>query len=133
MCFKIGGASSLSFRIIFSLLMLTDRRRSTSSPSDAQTWPRRQSENLGIPKNAICLIFASMGQMEHKGLDFISKNCQTDALVCRRIHTSPGPPPAYPHRYPIFILFSQRLGSFSEFVLRQWTVKFFNMNHSAFW
>ncbi|KAJ7303711.1 hypothetical protein DFH08DRAFT_986112 [Mycena albidolilacea] len=55
---------------------------------DAQTWPRSQNENLGIPKDAICLIFASMGQMENKGLDFI--------------------------------------GSFYEFVLRQWTGPLFS-------
>ncbi|KAJ7836800.1 aspartic peptidase domain-containing protein [Mycena olivaceomarginata] len=39
----------------------------------AQTWLRSQNENLGIPKDAICLIFASLGQMENKGLDFINE------------------------------------------------------------
>ncbi|KAJ7696853.1 hypothetical protein B0H14DRAFT_3656457 [Mycena olivaceomarginata] len=39
---------------------------------DPFTWPRSQNENLGIPKDAICLIFASMGQMENKRLDFIN-------------------------------------------------------------
>ncbi|KAJ7788057.1 hypothetical protein B0H14DRAFT_2950527, partial [Mycena olivaceomarginata] len=40
---------------------------------DPQIWLRSQNENVGIPKDAICLIFASLGQMETKGLDFINE------------------------------------------------------------
>ncbi|KAJ7791220.1 acid protease [Mycena olivaceomarginata] len=53
MCFKIGG-------------------KEYKLTPDAQTWPRSQNENLGVPKDAICLIFASMGDMENQGLDFIN-------------------------------------------------------------
>jgi hypothetical protein len=74
MCFQIGGASDLSFRFRFLLANADGAQEEYKLTPDAQTWPRSQNENLGVPKDAICLIFTSMGQMENKGLDFISKN-----------------------------------------------------------
>ncbi|KAJ6508368.1 acid protease [Mycena sanguinolenta] len=39
---------------------------------DAQLWPRSQNESIGGAKDKIYSIFASMGQMENQGLDFIN-------------------------------------------------------------
>ncbi|KAF7364898.1 Acid protease [Mycena venus] len=39
---------------------------------NAQIWPRSQNEQLGVPSDKICLIFASMGDMENPGLCFIN-------------------------------------------------------------